>query len=118
MKPPVAAKAAAEAAENVPHANPIQTRRVTSGDDIVRVAAGGDGLGRRRGYGGGSTRRRDGLVPWPPDWGSAPRAASAQALDALELGALSHQPWLCRYPIAFNASIAATRTFMLRSCRL
>src|SRR5262245_46370858 len=33
MKRPVAAKAAADAAENAPHARPIQARRVSSGDE-------------------------------------------------------------------------------------
>src|SRR6187551_1737264 len=46
MKRPVAARAAAEAAENAPHATPIQARRVSSGDvsSGSRVAAAAAGL--------------------------------------------------------------------------
>jgi len=42
MKRPVAASAAAEAAEKVPHASPIQARRVNSGEvsSAARVVAG------------------------------------------------------------------------------
>src|SRR5262245_26009454 len=50
MKRPVAASAAADAAENAPHASPIQARRVRSGDvssgsRVVAFAAAAAGAG-------------------------------------------------------------------------
>src|SRR5918992_3549262 len=63
MKRPVAARAAADAAENAPHAIPSQTRRVTSGElssgsrelTLAAVAAGVVVFPARSTAGGGGT---------------------------------------------------------------
>ena len=134
MKRPVAASAAADAAENAPQASPSHARRFSSGEvsSASRVAA----FARRRRLGRRARRR-----PTPPTSSCRPRsgtgaaggrgaagfaacAAAAGAAGAAAGAGAGAEPsgfvssaMFC-YPITFSASSAACRTFMLRSCWL
>ena len=122
MKRPVAASAAAEAAENAPHARPIQARRVRSGD-VSSASRARHGLARppaprlrpppprrrtrptsscprdRDGAAGG--RGAAGLAACAARRGRCGRRSGARQASGLVSSAMS-----C-YPITFSASSAA-----------
>ena len=120
------------AAENAPQARPIQARRVSSGDvssasrpaAAARPRAGAAASGRRR------RQRTPTEVVLPARSGRAAGGrAPARAAGArpARLGAGTGLEWVsgfclvepcASHPIAFSASSAACRTFMLRSCWL
>src|SRR5262245_12214694 len=132
MKRPVAASAAADAAENAPHASPIQARRVSNGDvssgsRVVALAVAGavavlaamppgdaalvvlparSGIGAAGGRGAGAGLAACAAAAAPP--AAAAAGAGAPGATGLVSSAIV-------YPITLSASSAAWRTFMLRS---
>ena len=141
MNRPVAASAAADAAENAPQARPSHARRVKSGDEssgsrVAAFAAAGAGTLAARppgdaalvvrpvrsGSGAAGLGGAAGRAACAAAAGAAGVAAAAGVPGAEDSGLLSSAMFphakLTHYPITFSASIAASLTFKLRSFRL
>src|SRR5215831_11774348 len=139
MKRPVAASAAADAAENAPHARPIQARRVSSGD-----VSSGSRVAAAAGFAAGAVgaalaaappaEAADVVLPARSGLGAAgARGAGAGRACAVAAGAAGAGAGALAgasdvatgpsvffssaivYPITLSASIAASRTFRLAS---
>src|SRR5262252_4073923 len=124
MKRPVAARAAADAAENAPHARPIHARRVSSGDvssgsRVAAFAAAGAGAGFAAAA--PPTEATDVVLPARSGIGAAGgrggaagfAACPAAAAAAGAAGVTGLVSSAIVYPITFSASSAAWRTFKL-----